>query len=302
MTDADVPTGNWGRWGSGDQRGAANLAGPEQVRSAAGLVRSGSVYPLGAEVSARRAIGHPGRPAPQHFMALDGGDYAAGFKLPGGLQYADDSLLTPLHGTTHVDALAHLWEDDTLYNGHSAEHVRSGGARRCGIDKLGALVSRGVLLDLAAHAEVAHLDPEHVVSEAELRDCAAAQGIELRTGDCVLMRTGWQTVFDEDPAAYHASSPGIGEQAARFLASVDPCAVGSDTVAVEVCRADGTYDQGALAPIAHTILLRNHGIYMIELLSLDRLAADRVHEFLFVLAPLMIAGGTASPVNPIAIA
>lgn len=302
MTDSALPPGNWGRWGERDERGAANLAGPAEVRDAARLVERGAVYPLGLEISSRRVLSHPGRPAPQHFMTLDGGDYAAGLELPGGMQYADDYLMTALHGSTHIDALAHAWTDGKLYNGHPASTVRSNGARRCGIDKLGALVTRGVLLDLAAHFGVPHLDPEYVVTDAELRDCALAQGVDFRPGDCILMRTGWQRVFDDAPAKYHASSPGIGRTAAGFLATADPCAVGSDTITVEVRRADGTYDGGSPALVVHPILIRDHGIYMIELLQLDRLAEDRVYEFLFVLAPLMIAGGTAGPVNPLAIA
>ena len=302
VTEMSRPIGNWGRWGPADERGAANLAGPTQAMAAAGLVRRGAVYPLGAEVSARRALGHPARPGPQHLMTVDGGDYAAGLRLPGDLQYAEDVLIAPLHGTTHVDALAHLWSDGSLYNGHPAHYVRSSGARRCGIENLGALVCRGVLLDLAADMGTGHLDGEHVVTETELRACVQRQGIELRPGDCILLRTGWPAMFDRDRTAYHRSSPGIGAAAARYLATQDPCAIGSDTIAVEVCHGDGTYDGGEAAPVAHPILLRDHGIYMIEMLSLDRLAADGVHEFMFVLAPLMITGGTASPVNPVAIA
>ena len=105
--------GNWGRWGESDERGAANLAGPEQVVRAASLVREGRTYPLGLEIRSGQSRGHRGRMPPMHFMTLDGGD-TGWAKLPGGNQYADDYLLLATHGTTHVDALAHFWSEDLL--------------------------------------------------------------------------------------------------------------------------------------------------------------------------------------------
>ena len=52
----------------------------------------------------------------------------------------------------------------------------------------------------------------------------------------------------------------------------------------------------------HRRLIRDFGVYLMELFDLDGLAADRVHEFLFVAAPLRITGGVGSPLNPLAIA
>jgi kynurenine formamidase len=294
--------GNWGRWGEGDERGAANLAGPGQVSSAASLVREGRTYPLGLEIRSGHSRGHPGRMPPMHFMTLDGGDYAVGLELPGGNQYADDYVLLATHGTTHVDALAHFWFEDLLYNGHPASRVRSYGATRCGIENLGCIVSRGVLLDVAAVRGVEHLDGGYTITAQDLQDCLSAQRVELQSGDCVLVRTGWQRVGESDADAYHGSSPGIGVEAATLLAGADVALVGSDTIVVEVQNKDGTYDHASKAPIVHRMLIRDHGIYLLELLQLEDLARDGVREFMFVLAPLRLAGGTASPVNPIAIA
>ena len=126
--------------------------------------------------------------------------------------------------------------------------------------------------------------------------------MELQPGDCVLVRTGWQQVLESDADAYHASAPGIGVEAATLLAGADVALVGSDTIVVEVQSADGTYDLASKAPIVHRLLIRDHGIYLVELLQLEDLAKDGVREFMFVLAPLRLAGGTASPVNAIAVA
>jgi len=294
--------GNWGRWGTDDERGAANLVDSDKVRTAAGTVRTGKVYPLGFEISARRSLAHPARPRPAHFMTLDGGDFAAGLQAPDGAQWAEDSVFLPVHGTTHVDALSHFWAGDLLYNGHPATSVRSSGARRCGVEKIGALATRGVLLDLAAAAGLDHLPGGHVITAGELQACADRQGVALAPGDAVLIRTGWPRVYEDDPQRYGLSSPGIGIEAAELLADADVTLVGSDNFAVEAMLEGGRYDGGGRAPVVHRLLLRDRGIYMLEVLALDELAADAVWEFLFVLAPLRIVGGTGSPVNPVAIA
>lgn len=295
-------TDNTGRWGEDDERGAANLIDAEKVRSAAAAIGQGRVYPLGREIPAASKLASRGRPAPQHFMSLDGGDYAAGVRLPGDQRYADDTLIIPTHATTHVDALCHFWADDRLYNDHPSTRVRSYGATRCGIENLGGVATRGILLDFPALFEVEHLAGGQEIGVADIDRCLAAADLRIEPGDCVAIRTGWPLVHERDEDAYHASAPGIGAEAALHLARADIAMVAADTMAVEVQNADGTYSGGAPAPPAHKILIRDFGIYMLELLDLSALAADGVREFMFVLAPLLVSGGTGSPVNPIAIA
>ena len=152
-----LPTNHWGVWGAQDERGAANFITDAAVCAAATLARSGRVYSLSLPVQSSKVPVFPRRAPVQHFMTLDGGDYAAGFSRPGGWQTSDDYLALPVHGTTHIDALAHVWYDDQLYNGFSGNTVRSSGAQRCGIEKLRHLVGRGVLLDLCVHQGVESL-------------------------------------------------------------------------------------------------------------------------------------------------
>ncbi len=138
----------WGRWGAEDEIGAPNLIGPEQVRLAASLVRTGRIVSLTQPISERTPVPKH-RAGVMHFMGRDGGDYAAGAKRPGGFQFAEDTVILPLHLGTHIDALCHAWCDDHLYNGFPGSTVRSTtGALRCGIDKMPPLVTRGVLLDI----------------------------------------------------------------------------------------------------------------------------------------------------------
>jgi kynurenine formamidase len=291
--------GNWGRWGTDDERGALNEMTAEVVLAAASVVRKGAVYSLGRELGP--AAGGAGRAA-QHFMTLDGGDYAAGLapdRTPVGQAYADDTLIVPVHGAgTHIDALCHVWEGGEIFNGHSSSTIRSYGAARCGIENAPAFTLRGVLLDVPASRGIDRLVRGDVIGRADLERCCEEQGIEILPGDAVLIRTG---IVDVGDAADEAE-PGLDVDAASLLAELRVIVVGSDNTAIEpVRRNPGPKGMMASADV-HLLLIHKAGIYLVELLDLESLAADRVFEFLFVMAPLRIRGGTGSPVNPIAIA
>ena len=298
-TQAENRTDNhWGRWGKEDERGAANFITPDGVRAAARLARRGRVYSLSLPVQATDVPVLPRRAPAQHFMTLDGGDYAAGLKRKGGWQTSDDYLALPVHGTTHIDALSHVWYDDQLYNGFPGNSVRSSGAQHCGIEKLRHLVGRGVLLDLCAHQGVESLAGGQVITPRDLESCAEAQGVTLSEGDIVLFRTGWRQTFTRDGnAAFFKQEPGIGKEAAEWIGRRCFAGIGSDNFGIEVIPVEGDTP----GPV-HRRLIRDFGVYLLELLDLDELARDRVYEFLFVAAPLMITGGVGSPLNPLAIA
>jgi kynurenine formamidase len=298
MNELKPNVGNWGRWGAEDERGAANFNTAERIRAASALVRTGKVYSLAIPLQTENVPVLPPRVPPQHYMRIDGGDYAAGLKRRGGFQTSDDTIILGTHSTTHIDALAHAWYDDTLYNNFSANTVRSNGAKHCGIDKLVHIVGRGVMLDLPAHRDLPHLPFGEVITPQHLENCAKAQGTELREGDILLFRTGWQQIFKKDgSAAFFKGEPGIGREAAEWIGRKGFAAVGSDNWGVEVVPVEGDIP----APV-HRRLIRDFGVYLLELFDLDGLAADRVHEFMFVAAPLRITGGVGSPLNPLAIA
>lgn len=292
---AEETLGNWDRWGAEDERGAPNLLTPQLVREAAAAVRTGEVVSLGLPLDARTLV-PPGRRALEHAMTRDGGDYAIGGKVLGRSRYSDDLLIVGTHTGTHVDALAHVWYDEELYNGFGQDSVRSSGARRCGIDKLGPLVGRGILLDVAGHVGQEALPVDFRISGESLAAVAAADGVEVRAGDIVLVRTGWLGRHGGDEATYFSGEPGLDESGARWLAARDVAAIGADNYAVEQL-APGSRDG---FPV-HEILLRDHGVPLMEGVVLDDLAARGAREFLFVAAPLPVRGGTASPVCPVAI-
>lgn len=285
---------SWARWGKDDELGALNLVGAEEVLRAARSVRLGRVIRLGQDLGPASPVpAH--RKHPERFMTRDGGDYAAGARRPDGFQFAEDVIAFAAHTGTHIDALAHVWRDDQLYNGFPSAGTRSTtGATRCGADKLAPIVTRGVLLDVAA-LRTEPLGPGASVSAADL-SAAAERGAHPEPGDAVLIRTGWFGRCGHDEAAYFAGEPGIDAEAAEWLAGAGAAAVGADNYAVEAQPSA----PGTTFP-AHQALLRNHGVPLIEGLVLDELAAEGVASFLFVAVALPLVGGTAGPVCPVAV-
>jgi kynurenine formamidase len=238
-----------------------------------------------------------GRPLPQHFMSVDGGDYAAGARPVGaGLRVADDALIVTHHGTTtHMDALCHMWSGDELYNGHPAARVRSYGATRCGIEQVGGVVARGVLFDVPRHLGLDHLPADFRIPAELLAEIAVP-----RAGDVAVIRTGWPAVWQRSREEYWSGQPGLSAEAGRWLAERDVSVVAADNAAIGGLNAHQLADE-ALDDDLHLILLHRHGIHLIELLWLEELSAAGRTEFVFVAAPLRIEGGTGSPLNPLAI-
>lgn len=296
--DGVLATHNWGRWGEGDELGAANLIGPDSVRQAASLVRTGRVFSLALPIDAKHVPVTPGRAPPQHFMRTDGGDYAAGLERKDGFQSTDDVISMPCHAGTHIDALCHIADGDALYNGFPLSSVRSSGAKKLGMEKLRSLCSRGVLLDLCALKGVEVLPKGTVITPQDLESCEARQGVKVTPGTVLLLHTGWLgAIGSMGSAQFLSGEPGIGMEAARWIHARGVSAVGADNFAVEVIP---TEDQRP-APV-HRMLIRGCGVYLMEMMVLGELAAAGVHEFLFVAAPLPITGATGSPINPLAIA
>ena len=285
----------WGRWGEADEIGAPNLAGPEQVRRAAGLVRSGRVVPLAQPLHATTPI--PAHRAPvMHFMGRDGGDYAAGAKRPGGFQFAEDTVVLPLPTGTHVDALCHAWCDDQLYNGFPGSTLRSTtGAQRLGVEKLPPLVTRGILLDLAVDGPLPNGTP---IGRAALQEAAARAGVMPEQGDAVLLRTGWLEAQEGKPKRLISfdTEPGLDVDGALWLAEAGIAVVGADNFAIEVLP----FPTGQIFPV-HQRLLRDHGIPLIEGMRLKPLAEAGATAFLFMAAALPLKGATGSPLTPVAV-
>ena len=284
----------WGRWGKEDERGALNYIGMPEVLRATALVKTGKVLSLAQPLSPDTPVPNHRGPM-QHFMQRDGGDYAAGGKRPGGFQFAEDTVVMALQFGTHIDALCHAWHDDQLYNGFSSHGTRSTTrAVRCGVEKMGPIVARGVLLNVldASGKALAKGTP---VTRTDLQQSAGRAGITLERGDVVLIRTGWLETMLTDPH-YYDGEPGIDVEAGRWLAEAGVAVIGSDNFAVEHIP----FPKDAVFPV-HQLVIRGYGIPLLEGLVLQPLAAAGATAFLFVATPLPIVGGTGSPLVPLAI-
>jgi kynurenine formamidase len=284
----------WGRWGDKDEKGAINLIDTVKVKGAVELVRKGRVINLAQPLSPKTPV--PKHRSPMiHLMGRDGGDYAAGGNRPGGFQFAEDTMIVPMHFGTHIDALCHAWYDDELYNGFSSNTIRSTtAAKYCGVDKLPPIVSRGVFLDIV-RLNRGPLAPGATIGLSDVITALEPVG-GLEHGDVLLIRTGWlESVLSTTDVDFEAE-PGIDVEAAEFLAEAGVALIGADNFAVEVVP----FPVGKVFPV-HQRLIRDYGIPLMEGVALKQLAAADVAVFCFMAAPLPIIGGTGSPLAPLAI-
>ena len=185
-----------------------------------------------------------------------------------------------------------------MYNCFKIDDVSTRtGFSRLGIQNVGAVVTRGVLIDIAALKSAEMLPDTYEVTVDDLQQALAKQRLTLQRGDAVLINTGFGRLWGKDNARYMAGNPGIGVAASLWLAKQGPIIVGADTSTVEV---NPNPDRAISLP-THQIMLVVNGIHLLENLKLDELAGKGVHEFAFVVEPLKIRGGTGSTVAPIAI-
>lgn len=212
---------------------------------------------------------------------------------------ASGLVVTVEHSGTHIDALCHQAEDLKMHGGVPVGEGTQGskGFKRLGVEEIPPIAAPGVLLDVAALHGLEELDPGYPVTIEDLEKCCEKQGIDIEAGDVALVRTGnarrWQ-----EPERYLAG-PGVSTEASEWLAGRGVIAVGADNMAWDVI---GFKDPGFGCHLAgHLILLVRHGVYIVENLALEDLAASGEHRFNFICTPLKLVGATGSPVRPIAL-
>ncbi len=289
---------SWGRWGDDDELGALNLLTADRVAAATRLVRSGVVVSLSLPLSTTTA---PDCPVPAEVRMTQNAADDVGL---GAIGFAKDFVGVDYHsdGHTHIDALCHVAYDGRLYNGVAAGSITAGGAAAGAIDAASdGLVGRGVLLDIPRLRGVPWLEPgEHVFAE-DLDGAAREQGLEIEEGDIVLVRTGHAGRLAElGPWETADSKAGLHPTAMSLLAERGVAALGCDGNSDTAPSST----EGVAFPI-HVLALNAMGVLLLDYLQLEDLRAAcqsaRRWEFLCVTAPLRIAGGTGSPVNPLAI-
>jgi kynurenine formamidase len=281
------------KWGPTDERGAANALGPAAVLRAMRLVRTGEVIELGRVLRATMPLSAGRR------FELE--TKRTNMNPQANRRGSNEELVVAEMGQvgTQFDGFAHQTIGDSLYNCFKLPDIASrNGFSRLGIQNVGAVVTRGVLLDVAAAKGTGMLSDTYEVTVKDLQDAIARQKLgPIQAGDVVLIHTGWGQLWEKDNARYSRGNPGIGIAAAEWLAKQGPVVVGADTPPVEVSP---NPDPQASLPV-HQIMLVVHGIHTLENLKLDELAGKQAYEFAFVVQPLKLQGATGSTVAPIAI-
>lgn len=288
--------------------GPAGRIDPQTIIEAASLVTEGRWYSL----ATARFPGMPLFPGHPPFQVLNyrtpPGIKAEGAQPWGppndaGLGYMAEYLMATSHSGAHIDALGHMTigDDNHWYGGgNTREHLTDHGPIFGDAEKMPPFFRRGVLLDPPVHRGVDALGAGEPVTGDELSAIAEAQGVDVRPGDVVLIRTGYLKYWpDADEMSEHRTA-GPDLSAAEWLLERGVVATGTDTETYEVQPAPDRGEPANPQPV-HTKLLIENGIYLLESVYLEELAQDEVYEFLFVALPLKIRGATGSMVDPLAI-
>ena len=277
---------NWGRWGEDDEIGALNLITPEKRLEAVALVQEGVSLSLAVDANTVRAVDNP-NPYEHEMLGIGA-----------------DRISVSYHGMahTHVDAMAHWEEEGTFYNGYTPdpEAVLESGHEKNSIHNLkDGVLTRGVLIDIPRLRGVPYLGPSSPVYVEDLEAWEERSGVRVAAGDALFIRTGvWARREAEGPwlRGRRGQSPGLHPSVIPWLRERDVALLGSDRSYVAPSSLPGA---------AHDFALLYLGVHMLDNCDLETLAeaaAERDRwEFLLMIAPLPIRGGTGSPVNPIAV-
>jgi kynurenine formamidase len=280
------------KWGAADQRGAGNHMKPETVLRATRLIRTGEVFELGRVLKADMPFS-VGR---RFEMEVKRTNMNAGTNRRGS---NEEIVFTELGQVgAQFDGFTHQTIGDSLYNCVKVADVATRtGFTKLGIEHVGSLITRGVLVDIAALKGVAMLPDTYPITVSDLQMALQRQKLTLQPGDAVIINTGWGRLWDTDGARYLKTNPGLTTAAAEWLAKQDPMLIGSDNGPVGVTPDP---DPNLSNPV-HQIALVVNGIHLLENLKLDELASKQVFEFALIVQPLKIQGGTGSTVAPIAV-
>jgi kynurenine formamidase len=282
------------KWGPNDEIGAANYMTPELVLKAASLVKTGKTYALGIPVDSKT----PAYPPRAFKITIVQPGQAGNSGLgPTKTTYNDDILDTWVGIGSQLDGLGHIGVDHVYYNGNKlADFADPTGLKKLGVEKVPPMVTRGVLLDMAAYYNTDVVKEGTAFNVKEIDEVAKKQGVEIRQGDVVIFHTGWLSLIGKDDKRYSAGEPGLGVEGAKYLTGKGVVAIGADTWAVETIP----FESKNVFEV-HQILLPMNGTYILENMDTAELAKDKAYEFLFVLGQPRFRGGVQSMINPVAI-
>ncbi|HFK5553502.1 TPA: cyclase family protein [Elizabethkingia anophelis] len=282
-------------YGKGDEIGAANLMTPDLVLQSVKLVKKGKTLPLAVPVDKHL-------PAFRHrsFNLYNIQPGEQGGKTLGPNKFSfNDELVNAWTGVgTQLNGIGHIGIDNVYYNGNIAtDFVTVEGVKKLGVEKVPPMVTRAVVLDMTAYygKNIVPGGTEFTVSD--IQNVLKKEGLNLKKGDIVLFNTGWLELIGKDNNQFLETEPGIGMEAAQWLADQGIIAFGGDTWASEVYPNPKSKEE---FPI-NQFMLAKRGIYNLELIDTRPLVKEKVWEFLFVLGQPLYVGSTQVNVNPVAI-
>ena len=287
------------KWGKDDEIGSANLISNTNTLNAVKLVKKGMSHGLGIVIE-------PGMPAfPPRYTELQvvqpnqhfGRDTTEDFGYD--ITYNDDILQMWIGTGPQLDGLGHIGDNDIFYNCHKgADFSFITGLTKFGIEKVPPLVGRGVGVNLAKYFGISAMAGGQGITRDDIKNAAKQQNIKFKEGDIILFHTGWTDAYlKSSPELWGSTIPGITNDAAVYLSSLNPMAVGADT-----------WGLGAVPPVEgdlvyydHVTLIKENGIYILETMNTGKLAEDNVTEFLFILGQPKLKGAVQMIINPVAL-
>ena len=299
--EVDLGENNW-NWGKDDVLGAGNLMTANSIKAALAAVESGEIIELSHDVAVGAPYINPiqtpyvitlARTSKnmENFLRDNAGaTNKVGFYL--------ERIEMTTHVSTHIDALGHVTIAAELYNGLDREDAASDiGLNHNGIDKSPPFIASGILIDVAAYKGVENLQAGYAISAADLQGALKKQGTAIPKGAIVFVHTGWGKNFTAKPQHYAHTGPGIGIEASKWLASKQVVAIGADNMALEVTPGE---DPKVVFPV-HQHLLVKQGIYIIENVKSDELAAKKLYQSTVIMLPTKFKGATGTPLRIIAL-
>src|SRR5881397_177037 len=200
------------KWGAGDERGSGNLMKPEQVLKASKLIRTGEVIELGQVLDPDKMPFFPGRQLSIMTKRTN--------VLPqSNRRISNEEMVIGEMGQigTQFDGFSHQGIDNGFYNCFKQDQIATrNGFSKLGVENVGALMTRGVLIDVAALKGVDMLPDSYEITVQDLQQALRRQNLTLQPGDAVVIHTGWGKLWARDNPRFMKGCPGIGIAAAEW--------------------------------------------------------------------------------------
>ena len=317
-------------WPAGDERGMANQIGSGTwMRCAWHLGRAkAKVYELSYERSNTMPKSPFTGPYVQKYKPTAGVPFSAhafnGEQLDAGAEPAAQG--TQMDAIGHFAVLDGVWkgkppfpsDSATYYGGFKQNAVKPSADSpllKLGMEKAPPIVTTAVVLDAKAHVGGGNsMQAGEVVTAEHIKAMLKKQGLAKRgiqPGDVVYIRTGWGDHW-KDPDTekyYYGMAPGLGYDAAQYLAKKRIVAIGLDTPFIDPVAKGTLAGKAPPAPgtppdlpfAVHHHMISQAGIHHLENVKLDAIANDKVWTSCTMILPIREKGSAGSPVRPVAI-